>query len=150
MSNNRFYLFLGKLSYTYSRIDFWLGYIGMHLGLSNSYIDFFSEQGIISKIDKIRQRLNDMSDKLEIPEAEVTLNELKEAIKKRNGLIHGLILSNENMLMIHYYKSHKSGAINNSYSTTIEELETFIVYFIGIHNKVYNLMLEIQTKTKNV
>lgn len=146
MLEERYYTSLGKIAYTYSRIDFWLGHIGQYLGLSNSYIKFFSEQGIVQKVEKIIDKLSSEYEGVEIEKAISIFSELTEATKKRNGLIHGLMLSNEKYMKIHYYKNSRNGIINQSFTITIEELEEFVLDYIKVHNKVYSLMIEIEQR----
>jgi glycosylphosphatidylinositol transamidase (GPIT) subunit GPI8 len=112
MELDDFYKTLGKISYRFSSIDFLISNIAVDLGLSESPYEFYARTNFEKKIKDLKRGIENINcHKLKSKFLERTEN-LDEKRKKRNSVVHSIILRNsqdKNDFRLYNYKKTPNG-----------------------------------------
>jgi len=138
METEEFYITLGRIAYTYSRIDFLLGYYGKALEISNNHIELFAKRGIKPKLDLLLKRINEINNSFYNNTFDLLIK-LQELTKIRNAIMHGLpLFSNKDIRFNKYDFDKKSNQIlDDSHSFRVFEFIQFDIDYINLHNELF-------------
>lgn len=145
--NDELFKIIGKLTYSYNRIDFLLSYLGERLEVVNDRIDFLSELNFKSKIDKLIEAVQNKNEELENPSRYTEwLRRLDSLRLKRNVIIHSIVLQNcdeKEVLRFFNYRKQKGVTVRIIEDYTLEDLRMLDNDFVNCHNEGFLLLDEI-------
>lgn len=142
MEIKELYTLIGQITYSYSRIDFWLSHIAVDFKIVTKYPDFFIKKSY-SKIKELKQAAeSNISDSSVLEEFKKCLDKLDFLREERNRLVHSIVLQSENELLFYNFKNLKNSPVDYPKEYTIEELSSLNDNFIALHNDIYTLWMK--------
>jgi len=139
MEENDFVNQIGKLTYSYVRIDLLISNIAFELKLNEQLYDFFADTRFADKLEKLINMIRIAQLDTELKNKLIDwLNKVDDCRKKRNIVIHSIILNNvekPNELKAFNYKKLKGKIIREIHDFTIQDLNNLNEYFVDIHNE---------------
>jgi len=132
---------IGDIISGFVRTEFILSQILSELGFREDRIDFFADSRTEKKLQSIRKEF-EQSEMLNKHEFIGLIDELDELRKKRNIVVHSLVLTNVNIPdnhMFHNYQKIKTGILNKTTEFNTADLENIHVGIREIHNSLYHL-----------
>lgn len=137
METKEFYMTLGRIAFTYSRIDFLLGSLGKVLGISNNHIELFAKRGIKPKLDLLLKCINETNNSFYNHTFDLLIK-LQEYTKTRNAIMHGLPLFSIKDIRFYKYDFDKKSnqIIDDSLSFRVFEFIQFDIDYINLHNEL--------------
>ena len=140
MEQKEFYQLLGQITFSYSKIEFLLSEIAVDIGIVNNTSDFYALQGYINKIQRLKSRLTKIDFDMQLQEELINwLTEIEVLGKKRNKLIHSIILRNENNFKIFYYKKENNNVIREIINYSLFDLTALNENFIKAYNDGFKI-----------
>ncbi len=152
MELDKFYAILGKITFSFSRIDFIISNLAVALGLVDSYPEFYIITSAEKKIKQLKKKAN------EFPKPNIkcqVLNWLENIDKlreKRNMVIHSIILNNmsdENDYRLYNFKKDQNGIQSIIVIYTTEDFEQLGNDLIEVLNSGFHLLNEIKKSTSS-
>lgn len=132
---------IGEIICGFVRTEFILSQILSELGFREDRIDFFADSRTEKKLQSIRREF-EQSNLPNKHEFIGLIDELDELRKKRNIVVHSLVLtsvSDPDNHMFHNYQKIKTGDLNKTTEFNTSDLEIIHVEIRDIHNSLYNL-----------
>ena len=132
---------IGDIVNGFVRTEFILSQILSELGFREDRIDFFADGRTEKKLQSIRKEFEES----ELPKKHQfirLIDELDELRKKRNIVVHGLVLTNiedRDNHMFHNYQKIKGIILNKTTQFKTSDLENIHVEIREIHNALYTL-----------
>tara|TARA_Y100000588_G_C13700525_1_gene688441 strand:- start:153 stop:590 length:438 start_codon:yes stop_codon:yes gene_type:complete len=132
---------IGDIVSGFVRTEFILSQILSELGFREDRIDFFADSRTEKKLKSIRIEL----ERSELPKRHEyigLINELDELRKKRNIVVHSLVLTNagnSNHYMFHNYQKVKGGILNKTTQFNTSDLKNIRIKIQEIHNSLSTL-----------
>jgi len=132
---------IGDIISGFVRTEFILSQILSELGFREDRIDFFADSRTEKKLQSIRKEF----EQSKLPKKHEfigLIDELDELRKKRNIVVHSLVLTNVNNPdnhMFHNYQKIKTGILNKTTEFNTSDLENIHVGIREIHNSLCNL-----------
>lgn len=132
---------IGDIVSGFVRTEFILSQIFSELGLRDNRIDFFADSRTEKKLQSIRLELekSKLSKKYEFISL---IDELDELRKKRNIVVHSLVLTDvqdPDNHMFHNYQKIKGGILSKTTQFNSSDLESIHFKIIEIHNAFLTL-----------
>lgn len=144
---NDLFIILGQVTYSYSRIDFFLAKIAEDLKIVETYTDFIAGINFQNKILEIKKATIKSGLLQKDKEYLISLmDELDTLRKDRNNLIHSLILNNGDGYLFYRYQNIKG--YTNAFFTeyNLEDLKSLNERFIDFHNKIVSFRENVSIK----
>ncbi|QSE97212.1 hypothetical protein [Fulvivirga lutea] len=132
---------IGDIISGFVRTEFILSQILSELGFRENRIDFFADSRTEKKLQSIRKEFEES----ELPKKHQfigLIDELDELRKKRNIVVHSLVLTNvedRDNHMFHNYQKIKGGILNKTTQFNTSDLENIHVEIREIHNALHTL-----------
>ena len=132
---------IGNIVSGFVRTEFILSQILSELGFRDNRIDFFADSRTEKKLQSIRMEF----EKSELPKKHEfigLIDELDELRKKRNIVVHSLVLTNvedSDNHMFHNYQKIKGGILNKTTQFNTSDLKNIHIEIREIHNSLYTL-----------
>lgn len=148
MELNDFYKTLGKISYSFSRLDFLISHIAVDLGISKSPYEFYAQTNFEKKIKRLENGIENLECNKLKSKFLLWSKDLDEKRKKRNSVVHSIILQNmddnDDYLLYNYRKTSSglSREVLNFNTKDFDELEKDLV---EIHNIGFELLSDLKS-----
>lgn len=151
MELDQFYRTLGRISYSFSSIDFVISNIAVKIGIVKTYPEFYAITSAEKKIKKLRENANRLTD-VNIKERLTSwLDNLDELREKRNLVIHSIIMKNmsdDNDYRLHNFKKTQDGIERIIETFTTNDFELLDKQLIEVHNIGFEILEKIKNATK--
>lgn len=138
MDSDELYKILGRITYSYSRIDFLISHIATDLGIATNPYQFYSG----TRFDKKIESLKTGAKKITSDEARVEffdwLDKLDGLRQERNTVIHSIILKNsedDNEYRLFNYRKSGDQVVSEIYDYSTDDLKRVDKELIDAHNK---------------
>ena len=142
-----FYRILGKITFSFSKIDFVISNLAVELGLVDSYPEFYSITSAERKIKQLREKANELPQPKIKSQVLTWLDNIDRLREKRNMVIHSIILKNmsdENDYRLYNFKKDENGIQRIIETYTTEDFEQLDNDLIEVHNSGFCLLNEIK------
>ncbi len=147
MDIDKFYRILGRITFSFSKIDFIISNIAVELGIVNSYPEFYAITSPEKKIKRLKEKALELTD-LTIKKPILTwLDNLDELREKRNLVIHSIIMKNVSDdidYRLHNFKKDKNGIQRIIETYTSNDFEQLDNELIEAHNSGFIFLEEIK------
>jgi hypothetical protein len=142
MDFDEFCKLLGRITYSYSRIDFLISHIATDLRVATTPYHFFSGTRFEKKIESLRVGSKIITDDEVRTEFLNWLDQIDGLRQERNTVIHSIILKNSNDdNEYRFFNYRKSGEqlVREIYDYTADDLKRVDKDLIDAHNKGHEL-----------
>ena len=140
MGNDEFYKFLGRITYSFARIDFLISNIATDLGIVKTPYEFYSQTNFKKKINSLKTHADKIKDENLKNDFTNWLDELDDLRQKRNTIIHSIILKNvknDNEYRLYNYRKNGDQLIRKIYEYKTDDFKKIDQELIDSHNKGY-------------
>ena len=151
-----FYKTLGKISYSFSRIDFLISNIAVEVDLTKSPYEFYAEMNFAEKIKKLNTGIEKIKC-LQLRNSFLEWTKILDDIRrKRNSVVHSIILRNsqdKNDFRLFNYKKTSNGLSKDvlEFNTTdFIRLENDLVQINNTGEQLLNELKSTNTQQRTV
>jgi hypothetical protein len=147
MDNDEFYKILGRITYSYTRIDFLISTIASDLGVAESPYDFFARTRFDKKIESLKSSSGQITDEKLKSEFVDWLDYLEELRKQRNTVTHSIILQNtqdDSEYRLFNYKKNGARIEREIYVYKNDDLRNVDNELIKAHNVGHELWTKLK------
>ena len=151
MDSDELYKILGRITYSYTRIDFLISNIATDFGIVATPYEFYSRTKFEKKIENLKTKVNELADEGIKADFIEWLDKLDGLRQDRNTVIHSLILKNsadDNGYRLFNYRKNGDQVIREIHEYKTDDFKRVDQELIDAHNYGYKLW-EIIKKTKN-
>lgn len=152
MESNELYKILGRITYSFSRIDFLISHFAKDLGIVKNPFDFYARNNFAKKIVSLQSKAFKIQNDILRQEFIEWLNELDSLRQERNIIVHSIILTNstdsDEHRLFNYRKSGEK-TIREIHEYTTKDLRLIDQNLIDSHNKGYNLLEKLENRNND-
>ncbi len=153
MERNEFYKVLGRITYSFSNIDFLMSNIATNLQITNNPYQFFAISNFKKKIETLRRRSEVIQSRKIKSEFINWLQNLDELREKRNTVVHSIILTNaanKNEFKLYNYRKSDTEIISEINDFTSQDFYKLDKDLVELYNEGMNLIGKIEDNIETV